>query len=80
MSNHLYSDCQRCPYFSSVDKIVKLKAIMESQQQDIEHMYEALEMAERYMTEKGVSHEYPVLIKARKALAKSKGVETNDRL
>lgn len=33
------------------------------------YLYKALKSAEQYMTEKGVSHEYPVMINARKALA-----------
>jgi len=41
MSRHLYPDCTKCPYFLSVDKIAKLKATIESQQQEIERFKES---------------------------------------
>jgi len=38
-------------------------------------LLEALEATERYMTETGVSHEYPVMTNARAAIAKATGQE-----
>ena len=42
-------------------------------------MRDALENAERYMTKKGVSHEYPVMINARKALSATARCELLER-
>jgi hypothetical protein len=36
-------------------------------------MYEALKACNTYMTEKGISHEYPIMVNMRKALAKAEG-------
>jgi hypothetical protein len=68
--------CGLCNMFERDDcrsEKVTLRAELAQAKATIEGLREVAAAAERYMTEKGVSHEYPVMINLRSAINSSGG-------
>lgn len=71
MSRHLYPDCTKCPYFLSVDKIAKLKATIESQQQEINNFKIEFDDAMMFLKQE-IKQKDEALRLAREALEQAK--------
>ena len=71
-ADHLISRLEHENYVMEQNIQVE-KDLLQQEKNINKEMREALETAVEYMIERGVSHEYPVLINAQKSLKKARG-------